>query len=101
MEAAAAVAEVFSTLKSVGLLGAAIVLCFLGLAAWVSREALRTGRPFRIKVSPRSLEIRVDPEQSTHYAQPKKGGAEATSTEPNVRKSRVGRHRKDGGRQRD
>jgi hypothetical protein len=75
METAAAAAEVFSTLKSVGMVGAVLALCFLAVAAvfaaFVSREAFRTGRPVRIKVSPRSLEVTIGSQRSIRDSQPK------------------------------
>jgi len=85
METAAATAEVFSTLKSVGLAGAVLALCFLVIAAvfaaYVSREAFRTGRSVRIKVSPRSLEITISSQRRTRDTQPKEGRNETKAAE--------------------
>lgn len=93
METAATVAEVFSTLKSVGLLGAAIALCFLGFAVWVSREAFRTGRTLRLRVSPHSLEISLGPERETQGTQLEKGET-STSAETCSHETSVGQEHK-------
>jgi hypothetical protein len=91
MEAAALAAEVFSTLKSVGLVGTVTVLCFLALAAWLSREAFRTGRSLQIKVKLRSLEIRIGSESVVKSdSQPKEGGKALTSAETKLSDKRVG-----------
>lgn len=97
MEAAALGAEVFSTLKSVGFASMVLALCFLGLAAWLSREAFRTGRSLRIKVTPRSLDITIDPDNSRKSdPQPEKEGNLLRVAETESNEERVGRTRSGG-----
>lgn len=81
MEAAAAAAEVFSILQSIGLLSAVMVLCFLVLAFWASRKAFRTGRSLKLKISPRSLEINIGPEHVSSGSQLEEGENQPELTE--------------------
>ena len=94
METTAAAAEVFSTLTSIGLLGAVIALCFLGFAVWVSREAFRTGRSLRLKVSPRSLEIDLGSDnRGPQGTQPKEGEMKRVAAEDNIHELNADRDR--------
>lgn len=84
MGATAFVAEVLKTLEPVGVAGLILVLCFLGIAIWITRKALRDGLPVRVKVTYRSLDYSIGAKEDNQTdTLPQKGGTlnEAAGTE--------------------
>src|SRR5690349_13993139 len=53
------VAEIFTNLAPYGLAGLALVLCFIGIALWVTRGALKADKTVKVKITLRSLEYEI------------------------------------------